>query len=420
MSSRRGVPRLTRKHLARVEREQRQRRWILGGTVASLILVLSLIAYGWYDINVLRARRPVLTVNGETVSGASFKARVMLAQLDVANRAQTLQQMQIFFASDPQIKASLDQQLSQLFAQLQNPQALGQAVLDQLIDELLLRQEAERRDITISEDEVQRAIEEAFGFFPEGTPTPRPSPTANPTLMAAATATAGADPTRIASEAAATPEASPTPAPTATTYTLEAFEQDYQDYLQRLAESGGITEQDFRARFEVQLLREKVLEDMRDEVPREQPQTHFRHILVEDQETADEVLQKLQSGEGWEEVLQAYTLDEVTKDEAGDLGWFTEEKMAQQYGPTFQVVVLATEVGEYSVPVQSPQGWHVIQVLERAERPLDDADFDQAVQIQYNRLLRDLREQAEIDVSDTWVEFLPDAIDVNPAGPGAP
>ena len=48
-------------------------------------------------------------------------------------------------------------------------------MLEQMIQDKLIRQEAKRRGITVTKAEVDKAIQEAFGYFPNGTPTPEPT-----------------------------------------------------------------------------------------------------------------------------------------------------------------------------------------------------------------------------------------------------
>ncbi len=57
--------------------------------------------------------------------------------------------------------------------QLDAPETIGQAVLDQLINEELIRQEAEKRGITVSEAELDEAMQSAFGYYPNGSPNSR-------------------------------------------------------------------------------------------------------------------------------------------------------------------------------------------------------------------------------------------------------
>ncbi len=169
------APGATKKHLARVERERIQRNWIVGGTLATALLVIGLLSYGWVDQNVLRPRRPVAVVNGEAISARSLEARFLLAQNSLLAQYRQTQQIMSFFGNDPSYSASFQQQLSQIQAQLSDVEGLRQSVLNQMVDEHLIRQEANRRGIFVTAAEVQTSVEEAFNYYAHGTPTPAPA-----------------------------------------------------------------------------------------------------------------------------------------------------------------------------------------------------------------------------------------------------
>jgi hypothetical protein len=82
-----------------------------------------------------------------------------------------------FFGNDPTFSQQIQSQLQQMATSLspQNASVLGADVLDAMINDEVIRQEAARRGITVTEDEVERSLQEAFGFFIDGTPTPAPS-----------------------------------------------------------------------------------------------------------------------------------------------------------------------------------------------------------------------------------------------------
>ena len=60
---------------------------------------------------------------------------------------------------------------------LDAPTTVGQQVIDLLIGEALIRQEAARRDITVTSDEVENFKQEQFNYYPNGTPSPTVTPT---------------------------------------------------------------------------------------------------------------------------------------------------------------------------------------------------------------------------------------------------
>jgi len=164
-------PLQTKKHLARVERERIQRRYILFGSLAVFIAVVGLIGYGVLDQTYLQGIQPVAIVNGEKISTNLWQAQVRYARQQlIGNAAQTAQFMQMF-GSNPSTQSSFANQLLQIQAQL-SPDTVGKQVLDQMVDDTLIRQEAKRRGITVTSEELNKAIEAAFNYYPNGTPTP--------------------------------------------------------------------------------------------------------------------------------------------------------------------------------------------------------------------------------------------------------
>ncbi len=127
---------------------------------------------------------------------------------------------------------------------------------------------------------------------------------------------------------------------------------------------------------------------------------HARHILVETEDEAKEVAERLKKGEDF-----ATLADEKSKDpgtEGGDLGFFTRGRMVKP----FEDAAFALDVGEVSEPVETPFGWHIIKVEEKRDQPLPS--FDQVKEIIIAQLLQkkaqdvmtDLRKAAKIEVVD--------------------
>jgi len=89
-------------------------------------------------------------------------------------------------------------------------------------------------------------------------------------------------------------------------------------------------------------------------------QYHARHILVQTQGEAQVIIDQLNGGANFEELAKSKSIDS-TKDQGGDLGWFAPSTMVQP----FAVAVTALKKGETTpTPIQTPFGWHVIQLLD--------------------------------------------------------
>lgn len=81
-----------------------------------------------------------------------------------------------------------------------------------------------------------------------------------------------------------------------------------------------------------------------------------RHILVETQGQAVELIKELDGGASFVELAKAKSTG-PSGPNGGDLGWFTPERMV----PPFSKAVAEMEDGAYSKePVQTQFGWHVI------------------------------------------------------------
>ncbi len=82
------------------------------------------------------------------------------------------------------------------------------------------------------------------------------------------------------------------------------------------------------------------------------------HILVETEAVAQEVLQKLRSGEDFRELAREHSNDS-SAEIGGDLGFFSPGDL----NPAFEEAVLKLQVGETSGVVQTPLGYHIIRRL---------------------------------------------------------
>jgi len=98
-------------------------------------------------------------------------------------------------------------------------------------------------------------------------------------------------------------------------------------------------------------------------VPTTAEQVHARQILVNLQETADEILRKVKAGSDFASL--AWNYDTLT---GGDLGWFSRGMLTQ---PAVEEAAFVLQPGEVSAVIQSDLGFHIIQVIERdPQRPL--------------------------------------------------
>jgi peptidyl-prolyl cis-trans isomerase C len=91
-----------------------------------------------------------------------------------------------------------------------------------------------------------------------------------------------------------------------------------------------------------------------------------RHILVEQEDQAKAVLDRLRKGEDFAKIAAELSKDPGSGKEGGDLGFFTKDRMVAP----FAEAAFKLAKGEVSEPVKSQFGWHVIKIEDKRVKPL--------------------------------------------------
>jgi peptidyl-prolyl cis-trans isomerase C len=81
-----------------------------------------------------------------------------------------------------------------------------------------------------------------------------------------------------------------------------------------------------------------------------------KHILVNHEHEAVDILKKIEAGETFEKMAQDFSFCPSGKD-GGNLGEFPKGAMVQ----TFEKAAFALQVGEISKPVRTQFGFHIIK-----------------------------------------------------------
>jgi foldase protein PrsA len=155
--------------------------------------------------------------------------------------------------------------------------------------------------------------------------------------------------------------------------------------------ANNLTEQAVRSMIADQILVQTLVENHAGSSVVEQ--VRASHILVETEETGQEVLDKLATGEEFGALATEYSTDPGSKDQGGDLGWFPPGMMV----PEFEQAAFSLEPGETSGLVQTDYGYHLIQVHEKEEREMDPALFEQVQQRQFQAWLETQQAEANIE-----------------------
>jgi peptidyl-prolyl cis-trans isomerase C len=126
-----------------------------------------------------------------------------------------------------------------------------------------------------------------------------------------------------------------------------------------------------------------------------------RHILVNTEQEAQQILDRLNKGEKFEDLAKQYSLD-GSKEYGGDLGYFSAPEMVAE----FSQAAFALKPGELSKPVKTDFGWHIIKVEDRKMGGAQP--YDQVKTALRNILLRkktqekiiSLRLQSKVELKD--------------------
>ena len=119
-------------------------------------------------------------------------------------------------------------------------------------------------------------------------------------------------------------------------------------------------------------------------------QIKARHILLNSEEKAVEIIKKLQAGEEFAKLASEYSTGPSAAS-GGDLGWFGEGQMV----PEFSKAAFALNPGDIvTKPVKTQFGWHIILVEDRkvSAPPSFDEAKEQLASTMSQRLLKELIE----------------------------
>jgi parvulin-like peptidyl-prolyl isomerase len=213
--------------------------------------------------------------------------------------------------------------------------AFRATTLDNLIDQVLIEQEATAQKITVSDEEVEREYQENL---------------------------------KIAGS---------------------------RERLLQQLNADRLTEAEYRAELRTTLLTSKMRDRVVAGLPTKVEQVHARHILVATEAQANDVLTRLRGGTDFAALAKQFSLDTSTRDSAGDLGWFARGDLLE---PSVEEASFALEINQISAPIKSNLGYHIVQLLERVkDRPLSpEAQVRQAARA-FETWLQGLRQKAKIE-----------------------
>lgn len=422
-------PRLSKReeYRSRAEREAEIQRYVILGTGIVIGIVVIILAIAVAIDQIIVPNQVVASVNGQNINVAQFQKRVRLERV---LRIQQLTSYYNFLQSvgypADQIGQALTQQepYSTLYNELQIPDRMGLTVINDMVEDQLIRQAAAEQGVTVSQEQIQEQINQFFGYDPEAVATAEsteeaiatvePSPTPTPFVSPTPSPTPTITPTpEVTATASTTPVATIPPEPTlSATEQAEQFNTTRSNFYSQLRSQTGMSDADIDAYFEMRALRQALLDAVTPDITTTGPFVDARHILVATQEEAQDIIAGLQAGESFADLARAVSTDTGSGAQGGELGW----SPASQYVKPFADAVLSAEIGQIVGPVESEFGFHVIQVRAREDRELTEDQVESAKNNAFANWLEEHKtasaEQTQI-FDDIWVNHVP----INPPSP---
>jgi peptidyl-prolyl cis-trans isomerase C len=126
-----------------------------------------------------------------------------------------------------------------------------------------------------------------------------------------------------------------------------------------------------------------------------------RHILVETEDKAKELKEKVKSGGDFVALAKENSKDPGSKEDGGNLGYFGHGQMV----PQFEEVVFKLNKGDVSDPVKTQFGWHLIKIEDKRfkQPPAFDIVKDRIIQSQ---LLQKAQQSAVTLRAKSKIEFV--------------
>ncbi len=133
----------------------------------------------------------------------------------------------------------------------------------------------------------------------------------------------------------------------------------------------------------------KFYQQNKDFFKREQEEVRASHILFSSQAQADSASARLKKGEDFELLARELSLDSLTRNTGGDIGYFS----LSNTDPVVARVASGLKTGMVSSPFKTAMGYHILKVTDRKPKG-SIRDFEEVKTTLMSQLLQEKRNQA--------------------------
>ncbi len=414
--------RQSRKEILRERKLAEQQRVvrIAAFSVAGVLLLILLVAI--VNEVFIAPNRAVAVVNGEEITLNDWQDRV---RFERAQRIIALEDQLESFNND----IGLVQQFSnQAIVELinENAEPFGEAILDRMVDEEIIRQGAEVRGLLPNETDVDEQIGTIFNYFGGDSPTstPLPTETIEPTPSITPIPQEGEDGPEGSEQTPGESEDLPTstPFPTPTPVSEEAFQEEFNELMAQY-EVLGVGEVVYRRVIENAIMADRMIDALADEenLPESDLHTSFLYLVSNELEQAEEIAEEIESSDFltvWNTFRSQIPDPESEEPQvtASELLWRTRDSIEGGFG-------LDVADAAFELPLETPSEvialegdqpvYVIIMVNGREERPLEPAEFESRKQA----LLQDFvanGQLGDIVINELWRSRVPNSPVLDP------
>lgn len=316
----------------------------------------------------------VASVDGTDITAAEFSEAAKYQRFELIQQYNNYVQMSKMYG------IPIDEAFNKQFFDMLDGDSrkdFGKTVVNQLVYNKVLEKEAEKANITVTDQEVTDQLMKIFGIK-----TQEPTAASESTLGLGSSDVTGMEP-EVNKE-------------------LE-LQKIIDEYFATVVQ-GAFTKDYFRGLIRMMLIESKLQNEVifKDHVF-EDEMVSARHILVETSELANEIVNKIKAGDDWAMLAAQYSIDTGNKDNGGDLGWFGKGVMVLP----FEEAVFAMNPGDISDPVKTDFGYHIIALDKKEMRPLEGDALSNAQFKLFQEWYDNVTKEMAIETFDNWEALIP-------------